>query len=70
MTEHSTTPHGENLRNAIRWLSEQYLYQPSITDETHLRDIIEAASVKYDLTPLEEDFLMRKFLKKVDPSAQ
>ena len=62
MTEQTTVPHGENLRNAIRWLSEQILYGQATSNKINARELIEKASVKFDLTPLEEDFLMRKFV--------
>ncbi|WP_455211928.1 hypothetical protein [Kaarinaea lacus] len=63
MTEKTTLPHGENLRNAIRWLSEQSLYETTTTSKLHAREIIEKASLMFDLTPLEEEFLIRKFVK-------
>lgn len=52
MSESSLIPEGENLRRAIRWLAEQ----PSRDSKT-----IETASIKFDLTPLEEAFLLRHF---------
>ncbi|MGD8592663.1 MAG: hypothetical protein PVF82_07510 [Gammaproteobacteria bacterium] len=64
MTEHTTLPHGENLRNAIRWLSQQSLNQQCTGNEPHSRETIEKASLLFDLTPLEEEFLIRKFSKK------
>jgi len=48
-------PPGESLRKAVRWLSEQ----GEITVET-----IERASQQYNLSPKEEDFLLRNFLPK------
>jgi hypothetical protein len=66
MPEKSALPHGENLRNAIRWLSEQNLYPQSHIDKTYSREIIENASLMFDLTPLEEEFLIRKFVVKED----
>ena len=66
MTDKTISPHGENLRNAIRWLSEQYWHQPTSSGKTQTREIIEKASVMFDLTPLEEEFLIRKFVKQED----
>ena len=45
-------PDGENLRRAVRWLSE---HAPSTTE------LINEAACRFDLTPLEEDFLIREF---------
>jgi hypothetical protein len=53
MTDKSIVPEGENLRRAIVWLSEQPVKN---------RSAIELASVRFDLTPLEEEFLLRKLL--------
>jgi hypothetical protein len=53
----SLLPHGENLRKAVRWLSER----DEITGKT-----IEQASQQYNLSPREEDFLLRIFLSRQD----
>jgi hypothetical protein len=66
MTEQTTLPHGENLRNAIRWLSEQSLYQQSIGNKIYSRETIEKACLLFDLTPLEEEFLISKFAEKTN----
>lgn len=52
MTASGVTPHGEALRRAIRWLAEQ-----PVRDTRTL----EKAGQRFDLTPLEEDFLRREF---------
>ncbi|KPJ92823.1 MAG: hypothetical protein AMJ53_08615 [Gammaproteobacteria bacterium SG8_11] len=67
MPEKPIVPHGDNLRNALRWLAEQSLYE-SPAQKTYTRDQIEQASLRFDLTPMEEDFLMRKFLIPEDLS--
>jgi hypothetical protein len=43
-------PPGERLRRAVRWLSEQ---------GRHDAAAIEEAARRFDLTPLEEAFLLR-----------
>jgi hypothetical protein len=56
-------PHGEGLRRALRWLSEQ---------GRHDAAAIEEAARRFDLTPLEEDFLLTHFSvrgKDPDPYA-
>jgi hypothetical protein len=60
MMEKTTLPHGENLRNAIRWISEQ---RQLPAEKTSARELVEKACVRFDLTPREEDFLIRKFVK-------
>ncbi|WP_455201013.1 hypothetical protein [Kaarinaea lacus] len=52
MSESSLIPEGENLRRAIQWIGEQ---------QKHDAETIEAASVQFDLTPIEEEFLIRHF---------
>lgn len=54
-TKDPLLPRGEGLRQALRWLSEQ----GEITSKT-----VEQASRQYNLSPLEEDFLIRKFLQE------
>lgn len=51
MSEQHILPDGENLRRAIHWLSEQ-------GGPTML--LIDEASQRFDLTPLEEEFLLRQ----------
>ena len=51
----STVPEGENLRRAVRWLSEH----APIT-----RASINEAGLHFDLTPYEEEFLLQEFLPK------
>jgi hypothetical protein len=46
------TPHGEGLRRAVRWLGEQ---------PAHDTRTLEEACQRFDLTPLEADFLRREF---------
>lgn len=48
-------PHGENLRRAIRWLSEH---------GQHDLAAINDAAERFDLTPLEEQFLIEHFRGK------
>jgi len=45
-------PRGENLRRAVRWLAEQ--------GEVSSRTIEEAAR-RFDLSPADEAFLLRRF---------
>lgn len=45
-------PKGESLRRAVRWLSEQGASSPRA---------IEEAARRFDLSPLDEEFLVRHF---------
>lgn len=52
MGRDTVLPHGEALRRALRWLGEQ----PRRDAAT-----IEEAARRFDLTPLEEQFLLDRF---------
>ena len=55
MSDSSLLPEGKNLRRVFQWISEQ---------PQHTVKLLEEASVKFDLTPLEEEFLLRHFLQE------
>ena len=55
MDNKGLVPKGENLRRAIVWLSD--LGQKNINAST-----IEEACVRFDLTPKEEEFLLKNFI--------
>jgi len=48
-------PEGEEIRKAVKWISEMRQDEP----ETRIEKLIESASIKFDLSPLEADFLGR-----------
>lgn len=48
-------PRGEALRKAVRYISEQGVYDLKT---------IEAASIRYNLSPRDEEFLIRHFVRK------
>jgi len=52
MSDSSLIPEGENFRRAIQWISDQ---------QKHDQKTIETASIQFDLTPIEEEFLIRHF---------
>lgn len=54
MSDPGLLPGGENLRRAVRWLSEN----PPPTQER-----VNEAAIRFDLTPLEEEFLLREFFR-------
>lgn len=53
MQQHPLLPEGEALRRAVRWLAEH---------EKKTQKLIEEACQRFDLSPADEDFLMRHFL--------
>ena len=48
-------PQGEELRKAVKWISEERLNNP---DKKTLQ-LIEAACLKFNLSPKDADFLAR-----------
>jgi hypothetical protein len=51
----SILPEGESLRRAVRWISERRQEEP----DAKLLRLIEEASLRYDLSPAEEAFLIQ-----------
>lgn len=51
----SVLPEGEQLRKAVKWISEQRTDNP----DTPLGKLISDASLKFDLPPKDEEFLFR-----------
>ncbi|MGL4207176.1 MAG: hypothetical protein ACRCRW_13785 [Aeromonadaceae bacterium] len=49
MSDSWLLPKGTDLVNAVRWLNEQH---------RHDRQAIEEASLRFDLSPLDEEFLL------------
>lgn len=48
-------PDSENIRRATKWLLEERKYSP----ETPVSKLIEEACRKFDLSPMEAEFLQR-----------
>ena len=55
MNAEEIKPKGEKLRQAVRWLSES----APVT-----REKIDEAAARFDLSPLEVEFLLREFLQR------
>ena len=51
----SIEPQGEELRRAVKWVSEQRTENPRMK----LQALVECACMKFDLSPKDEDFLLR-----------
>ncbi len=56
----SILPEGEQLRKAIKWLSDERLDNPGVS----LSSLIGDACLKFDLPPKDAEFLMRFFTEK------
>lgn len=56
----SIGPEGEQLRKAVKWVSDERTENPKIP----LFSLIEKACLKFDLTPKDEEFLMRHFTEE------
>jgi hypothetical protein len=57
----STLPEGEEIRKAIKWISEMRETQP----DRKLSKLVEEAALKFDLSPQQTDFLYNFFTKKL-----
>jgi hypothetical protein len=56
----SIQPNGEDLRKAVKWISEERQFNPGI----ELQALVEEACMKFDLSPKDADFLLRHMLEK------
>ena len=55
----SIQPEGEDLRKAVKWVSEERTYGP----EKNIRTLIEEAGLRFNLSPKDSEFL-EKFIMK------
>jgi len=53
----SMLPEGEQLRKAVKWISDQRTEDARIP----LFSLIETSCLKFDLTPKDSEFLLRHF---------
>jgi hypothetical protein len=56
----SIQPKGEDLRRAVKWVSEERADNP----EKEVKAIVQEACMKFDLSPKDEEFLLRHLLEK------
>jgi len=61
----SIQPEGEDLRKAVKWISEQRQDDP----DQRLPALVEAASQRFNLSPRDETFLLRFVRGKSDEAA-
>lgn len=52
-------PQGENVRKAIKWISDKRQYEPDDCEPVFA--MIEKAAKRFDLSPKDEEFLIRFF---------
>jgi hypothetical protein len=52
-------PEGEAIRNAVKWVSASCQGEPAVP----LKKAIQQAILRFDLSPLEADFLLRFYQK-------
>jgi hypothetical protein len=53
-------PEGEQLRRAVKWISDQRVDDP----DANLSKLIEQASLKFDLSPKDAEFLVIFFTEQ------
>ena len=53
-------PEGEDLRKAVKWISDERTYGVEKT----LLKLIEDASLKFDLSPMDAEYLVNFFKKE------
>jgi hypothetical protein len=56
----SILPEGEQLRRAVKWISDERVDNPGVS----LSTLIGQACLKFDLPPKDAEFLMHFFTKK------
>ncbi len=54
---HCIEPQGENIKKAVRWISEMTRTYP----EKKRMDILREAEIRFDLSPVECEFLNSRF---------
>ena len=53
-------PEGEDMRKAFKWISEERKYNPGVT----LSKLIEKACLKFDLSPMDAEYLLKMLKHK------
>ena len=60
------SPNGTALRRAVRWVSERRSESPG----ADVAALIEQASMRFDLSPLETNFLLDQLVRSAVPSGR
>jgi hypothetical protein len=53
-------PEGEEIRKAFKWISEERRYNP----QAKLSKLIEDACLKFDLSPMDAEYLLKMLKPK------
>lgn len=56
----SILPEGEQLRKAVRWISEERQSR----EDANLAKLINEACIKFDISPADAEFLLRFFTEE------
>jgi len=56
----SVQPKSENFRKAFKWVAEERKFSPG----KEVRALVEEASLKFNLSPKEAEFLIRTLLEE------
>jgi hypothetical protein len=56
----SIAPQGEDLRNAVKWISQERQDNP----QADIKKLVQKACMKFDLSPKEADYLEKMFAQK------
>ncbi len=48
----------DEIRDAVKYISKEILHNPG----TDINKLVESACLKFDLNPLQADFLVNKFI--------
>ncbi len=56
----SIQPQGEDVRKAVKWVLEEASFHP----EKAVGDLVRDACLKFDLSPIEAEFLTKTLLEK------
>lgn len=59
---HDLLPDGEDLRRAVKWVSGNLQENP----DQPIQPLVQEAIFKFDLSPLDAEFLIRFFSKRND----
>jgi hypothetical protein len=64
--QHSFLPDGEHVRRAVRWISESRREHSALTPLA----LVSEAALRFDLSPLEEDWLLHTFAPEAADSRE
>lgn len=59
-------PEGESLRRAVQWIGERRRVDPTV----QLARLVDEAGLRFDLSPMDEEFLWRTLVTAPDHPAE